>query len=69
MKIKRSTINQLEKIAKDLYESGYLCHISDDIWFKAYAIAMYKVVKEGRRFTDNLIDNECYNIAKNINNE
>jgi len=44
---------ELEKLMKDIYDEGYICGISDNRWFMAYAVAAVKIMK-GAKFSDDL---------------
>ena len=55
-------VEDFKKLAKGLYEEGYMCGISgknEDKWFDAWACAMEKIAK-GAKYTDDLVIG-CFN--------
>ena len=34
---------ELKKLVYEIYQEGYYCGLSDDIWFDAFALAAFKI--------------------------
>jgi hypothetical protein len=47
---------------KDAYNEGYTCGISEEVWFKAFALASIKIY-EGEKYREDLVF-ECYKEIK-----
>lgn len=52
--IDQDVIDELAKLAEDLYQQGYICGISDERWYRAYALAMQRVAA-GSLYEDEMV--------------
>lgn len=62
------TLEELKKIAEELYEQGYICGFGTnrEIWIEVYAKAMLEITK-GAEFTDELLFSCDDRIPKSYN--